>query len=139
MILELFTREVCIFLKKQATSIISVCLSTNISYISGAHYSKSKWCYNAKPSTSYFYVRTKISVNFQIYISVRLLHFTEIIIYLQLNSSYKIDTIQKTYKFNQQTELLKTVPGKNPPGKKPPVTVQGQGQGQVRDRVRFRV
>ena len=41
-----------------------------IRYISGAHNSKSKCYFNAKPSAYYFYVKTKISVDFQIFISV---------------------------------------------------------------------
>ena len=64
-----FSKKVGYFL---TYSIVSVCLQTNISYISGAHNSKSKCCYNAKPSAYYFYVRTKISVDFQICISVPL-------------------------------------------------------------------
>ena len=44
---------------------------TNIS-ISGAHNSKRKYCYNAKPSPHYFYVKTKISLDLQIGISVHL-------------------------------------------------------------------
>ena len=38
----------------------------------GAHNSKIKSCCNAKPSANYFYVKTKISVDFQICISVPL-------------------------------------------------------------------
>ena len=34
--------------------------------------SKSKRCYNAKPSAYYFYMRKKITLNFHIYISVPL-------------------------------------------------------------------
>ena len=34
---------------------VSVCFQTNISYISDGHISKSKRCYNAKPSTCFFY------------------------------------------------------------------------------------
>ena len=41
-----------------------------IRYISGAHNSKSKCYFNAKPSAYYFYVKTKISVDFQICTSV---------------------------------------------------------------------
>ena len=40
--------------------------------ISGAHNAKSKCCYDAKPSAYYFQVKTKISVDFQICISVPL-------------------------------------------------------------------
>ena len=54
-------------------SIVSACLQTNILYISGAHNSKSKWCYNAKPSAYYFYVKTKVSVDFQICIGAPLM------------------------------------------------------------------
>ena len=50
--------------------IASVCLQTNTSYISGTHYSKNKCCCNAKPWAYCFYEKTKISVDFQIYISV---------------------------------------------------------------------
>ena len=46
-------------------------LQTNISYISGAHSPKSKCCFNAKPS-AYSYTKAKMSVNFQIYISLPL-------------------------------------------------------------------
>ena len=38
----------------------------------GAHNLKAKCYYNAKPSAYYFYVKTKISVDFQICISVPL-------------------------------------------------------------------
>ena len=34
--------------------------------------SKSSWCYNAKPSAYYFYMRKKITLNFRICISVPL-------------------------------------------------------------------
>ena len=84
-ILELFTREVCIFLKKYATfyfyfyflQIILfqyVCKQTfHISrYISGACISKIKHCYNATPFTYYFYVQTKISVDSHNCISIPL-------------------------------------------------------------------
>ena len=40
--------------------------------ISGAHNAKSKCCYDAKPSAYYFQVKTKISVDFQICISLSL-------------------------------------------------------------------
>ena len=40
--------------------------------ILGVHISKSKRCDNAKPSTYYFYVKTKLSVDFRICISVPL-------------------------------------------------------------------
>ena len=40
--------------------------------ILGVHISKSKRCYNAKPSAYYFYVKTKLSVDFRICISVPL-------------------------------------------------------------------
>ena len=43
-----------------------------MSYISGAHCAKSKRCYNVKPSAYYFYVKAKIYVDFQIWISVLL-------------------------------------------------------------------
>ena len=42
-------------------------------HLSGAHNSKSKWCYNAELSAYYFYVKTKISIDFQICISVPLI------------------------------------------------------------------
>ena len=45
---------------------------SNISRV--AHNSKIKCCYNAKPSAYYFYLKTKISVDFQICISVHLNH-----------------------------------------------------------------
>ena len=57
------------FLKKDyflTYSIVSVCLQTNISDISGAHNSKSKCCYNAKPSAYYFYLKTKISASSEV-------------------------------------------------------------------------
>ena len=57
-------------------SIVSACLQTNISYISGAHNSKSKWCYNVKPSAYYFYVKTKVPVDFQICIGAPLMKKT---------------------------------------------------------------
>ena len=39
----------------------------------GAYISKSKQCYNGKPSTYYLYARTKIPVDFHNFISVRLM------------------------------------------------------------------
>ena len=86
-ILELFTREVCIFLKKYATFYFYfyfyflqitlfqyVCKQAfHISrYISGACISKIKHCYNATPFTYYFYVKTKISVDSHNCISIHL-------------------------------------------------------------------
>ena len=59
-ILELLTKNprILYFSKKVGYfltySIVSVCLQTNISYISGAHNSKSKCYYNAKPLAYYF-------------------------------------------------------------------------------------
>ena len=44
----------------------------NISYISGAHNSKSKCCYNVELSVYYLYVEANISIDFQIYIGVPL-------------------------------------------------------------------
>ena len=38
----------------------------------GAYASKSKGCYNAKPLACYFYIRTKIPLNFYICINVPL-------------------------------------------------------------------
>ena len=43
-----------------------------MSYIPGAHNTKSKCCYHAKPSAYCLYVKTKISVDFQTCISVLL-------------------------------------------------------------------
>ena len=47
-------------------------LSSLIFLISGTFISKSKRCYNGKPSTYYFYVKTKVPVDFHICISVPL-------------------------------------------------------------------
>ena len=61
----------------------SVCLQTNISYISSAYISKSKQCHKAKLSAYYFYVKTKKLVYFHICISVPLRwsekHFTSLL------------------------------------------------------------
>ena len=45
---------------------------TNFSHISRAHISKSKRCFDAKSSTYYFQMTTKILADFQICISVPL-------------------------------------------------------------------
>ena len=45
----------------------------NISYISSAYISKTKHCNNGKPSAYCFYVKTKMLVDFHIYISVPLM------------------------------------------------------------------
>ena len=66
-IFELFTCRFCYFL---TYSIVSVCLKTNITDISGAFILKSKRSCNAKPSAYYFYKKTNISVEFHICISV---------------------------------------------------------------------
>ena len=44
----------------------------NKQYIPGACISKRKQCYNAKPSEYYFYLKTKILVDFHICINVPL-------------------------------------------------------------------
>ena len=44
----------------------------NILHISGAHISESKRCYNVIPSVHYFYVKTNMLADFQIWISVPL-------------------------------------------------------------------
>ena len=71
-ILELFARELCKFLKKQANfltySIVSECLQTNF-----PHISKSKRCFDVKSSTHCFHMKTKILADFQICISVPLI------------------------------------------------------------------
>ena len=64
--------------------IISVCFQTNTLFISGTRISNSHRCYHAKPSAYYFHVKTKISVDFQIYISVpskAVLHTVTIILW----------------------------------------------------------
>ena len=77
-ILELFTQEVCIFLKKLGYfltySTVSACLYKSISYISGVYNSESKQCYYAEPS-SYFYVKMKILIDFHNCISLPLKTF----------------------------------------------------------------
>ena len=62
----------------------SECLQTNISYISGADNSKSKCCCNAKHLAYYFCVKTKISVDFQIRISVLLSTLEDHFLYLDM-------------------------------------------------------
>ena len=64
-------------------------VKTNISYISGAHNSKSKCCFNAKPSSYHFYVKMKISVHFQICISVPLNMFDHLKKFSQRSSVSK--------------------------------------------------
>ena len=39
----------------------------------GVYISKSKWCYNAKPLAYYFYARTKIPLNFHIFVIIPLI------------------------------------------------------------------
>ena len=62
---------------------VSICLKTIFLYISGVRNSKSNCYYNAKPSAYYFHVKTKISVDFHICISVPLMWLNKdrIIIY----------------------------------------------------------
>ena len=64
-------------------------VKTNISFISGAHKSQSKCCYNAKPSSYHFYVKMKISVHFQICISVPLNMFDHLKKFSQRSSVSK--------------------------------------------------
>ena len=75
-IIELFEREVFIFfVKSRLLFNISYCFFMFVNkrfYISDAYMSKSQRCYNAKRSPYYFYVKTKISVDFHICISVPL-------------------------------------------------------------------
>ena len=67
---------------------LNVCKQT-FRIISRAHISKSKRCFNVKSSTYYFYIKTRISADFQIWISVPLKFLCRIIlpiswIYLQM-------------------------------------------------------
>ena len=74
-ILKLFTREVCIYLKSRLIfkRFYCVCMLINKHFINkGAYNSESKRCKNPKPSEYSFYVRTKISLDFHICISVPL-------------------------------------------------------------------
>ena len=79
-ILELFAREVCIFLKKRLIFNIFYCfwmfvnkLFTRANF-SCAHISKTKRCFNMKPSIYHFHMKTKILADLQICISVPLKH-----------------------------------------------------------------
>ena len=77
-ILELFALEICKLLKSSLIfcySTVSECLKTNISHISPTHISKSKRCFNVKPSSYYFHMKTKILTDFQICISVNFKFF----------------------------------------------------------------
>ena len=70
---QLFTREVCKFLKNLANFyliqlFLNVCKQTF--HISRALISKSKGRFNMKSSTYYFHVKTKMLADFQICISV---------------------------------------------------------------------
>ena len=51
---------------------------TNFSYISRAHISKRKRCFNVKSSTYYFHMNTKILADFQICVIVSLIFFAKI-------------------------------------------------------------
>ena len=52
------------------------CMFVNKHFINtGAYISKSKWCYNGKPNGIFFYMKTKIPLNFPICISVPLILF----------------------------------------------------------------
>ena len=56
-----------------ACFIVSVCLSTNITYYNfGAYISESKQYYNAKLPAYFFYVKMKILVDFHVSITVPL-------------------------------------------------------------------
>ena len=71
---ELFTREVYTFLKSRLLFNIFYCFCmfvVNKRFMTMvAHNAKSEWYYNAKSWAYYFYVNTKISLDFQICISV---------------------------------------------------------------------
>ena len=76
---------------------------------SGAHNSKSKCCYNAKPSPYYFYVKTKIPIDFYICISVPLT--TEIFIIINrcgINycGTYFCNFGSKSQKYDPQNTVL---------------------------------
>ena len=68
--LELFTCEVCIFLKKSRLifkRFYCFCMFVNKHCTNtGSYISESKRCQNAKPSEYYFYTKTKISLDFHI-------------------------------------------------------------------------
>ena len=65
------------FFKGRLISNVSECLLTNFSHIWHAHLSKSKRCVYVKSST-YFHVKTKMLVDFQICISVPLRASTQL-------------------------------------------------------------
>ena len=76
-ILKLFSRKVCIFLKKQTTFLnifYCFCMFVNKHFIhlGCAYISKSKQCYNKKPSAYYFHVMTNILVDFHVSVSLAL-------------------------------------------------------------------
>ena len=60
-------------------SIVAECLQTNFSHFSSAHISESKRLFNMKSSTYYFLIKTKVLVDFQIFISVPLKNSTNIV------------------------------------------------------------
>ena len=72
-ILELFAREAC---KSRLIFNIFFCfwmfVNKSFTYLSRALISESKRCFNLKSSTYYFHIKTKISADFQICISVPL-------------------------------------------------------------------
>ena len=69
--LKLFTCEVCIFLKSRVLFNIFCCFCMFVK----KYVSKSKQCYNAKPLAYYFYVKTKLLVDFHICIGVPLSYY----------------------------------------------------------------
>ena len=75
-ILELFTREFVFFLKSRLIFKRFYCFSMFVNKHftnTGSYISKCKQCQNEKPSAYYFNVKTKISLDFHICISVPLI------------------------------------------------------------------
>ena len=73
-------------------------------YISGVYNSKSKLFYNAEPSAYYFYVKTIISVDFQIYISAPLIFSVTFVIfwkYIRDNKDGKVMSFITVINFNR--------------------------------------
>ena len=72
--------------------------------ISGAHISESKTCFNLKPSTCYFHMKTKILADFQIYISLPLKRFCN----MSNCMMSKTHTITKIFHRAEHTDTLNT-------------------------------
>ena len=94
----------CVFVLKSRVIFkifYGLCMFVNKHFINtGAYIWKSKRFYNAKPSACYFYMRTKIPLNFRICISVSLSKTPAGFSFLEICNSKKVDSYSQKSLFN---------------------------------------